>query len=541
VDECKSLAHGSVGFAYPCETGDRAYGQATMSFKKPDVTDVSDIDMKVSYACGDIASDQPRWTVTGSTSIGIAVGSVTLNPLKFSVFAFDGAGGGDGDGEPQTEFTGIISGVVDVDTGSTASPGAEVGFAFDTRDKSWSATTGLGFESDNINATLQMQSSSGCSHKGTSGAGALSVRFFGGSTAEGTASVLKRCGEYAAKDGAYALRAALSTAVMRVTEGVSITLFDVSVSMDSEPSSAQQQDSLSMLSIDWTGRMTAGASLSAAGSGSSSSSRSSSSSDEGLMASLTLSANMTFAVASGEVKFGTLALRGDFAYACSNNALVLSGSVNLAVPCQPSNENETGTNMVEGEVRVNVRSGSVVIAGARAALTYGCGTGAVKVFGSVASVAVGPVNLTGVKFNFIFADARMSDFTGAIAGTVDVTSLSVGGFVSSDGPAATTTPESSVTLSRTAADGFQVGKLIVNLGIALRGEVDGGGGGSGESRNQSWALNGTLRFVHPCGAGETISGAVTLNAHVDGSLVGRRRLTLDIIKTRVESAYGFSA
>ena len=335
MDECKSLAHGSVGFAYPCETGDRAYGQATMSFKKPDVTDVSDIDMKVSYACGDIASDQPRWTVTGSTSIGIAVGSVTLNPLKFSVFAFDGAG--DGDGEPQTEFTGIISGVVDVDTGSTASPGAEVGFAFDTRDKSWSASTGLGFESDNINATLQMQSSSGCSHKGTSGAGALSVRFFGGSTAEGTASVLKRCGEYAAKDGAYALRAALSTAVMRVTEGVSITLFDVSVSMDSEPSSAQQQDSLSMLSIDWTGRMTAGASLSAAGSGSSSSSRSSSSSDEGLMASLTLSANMTFAVASGEVKFGTLALRGDFAYACSNNALVLSGSVNLAVPCQPSN------------------------------------------------------------------------------------------------------------------------------------------------------------------------------------------------------------
>ena len=240
---------GSFGLTYPCETGEKVSGDAILTAKMPGGVSVSDMTVKVAYACGELGADTPRWSFAMSSDEGIAVGDTTLKPFTIGASVFSGTN------TSGTAFAGAVSG-----SGFTSSGlSADVGFTFDTRDGSWEAVASVEYNSEKLNMKLALGSASACKEAGTRGSGSVSV-VIGESSVKGSGSVLQRCGEWAELQGTYTLSAALEEAVITAGSAAVITLSDVTLDLVSLP--GIYPASASLRDMDWRGSIAGVATLS---------------------------------------------------------------------------------------------------------------------------------------------------------------------------------------------------------------------------------------------------------------------------------------
>ena len=503
---------GKLAFAYPCNLGDAVSGEAKLNANVPDTLDVKDLVIAVVYNCGEnLPADTARLVVTGSTTEGIEVGKVpgkvTLRPLRFGASVFfteDAAGVAD------THFAGVVSGSVATEVGSAA-VGADVAFAFDTRDGSWEAATAMAYTTEKLNATLNLAHASSCREAGTAGSGSLSVAFGEADVLQAQASVLKRCGKYAIASPVYEMHARVTSAKIQMSDAVALSLSDVGVSFVSS-SCAFGADCASAKFAEflWKGNVTASAVLDIAAVAGDSSSSSDSKEDD-VMANVKLTTTLQFSVENNVPKFEDLSVIGTFAH--SKGDLELSGSVAVHLPCP----DDLSGNLFTGSVKIGFKSQSVKVVNGHGVLAYKCRGGVMALIGSADKIIAGPATFTDVSMEFNIANMRT--FDGNVFGTIDVSLLSSSVKLPAEalkGAAASPpggkddspTPRSSVLFSSTPETGFVLGKLTINVGFAYQTK-DG----------QLAITQGILAYVHPCETGETASAKATLDANMPGKLV----------------------
>ena len=136
--------------------------------------------------------------------------------------------------------------------------------------------------------------------------------------------MLKRCGEWAAAAPVYDIAAAITHAEIKPGGGgVTVVLTDVRVALLSTQCTTSGVDgcaSAKFGDLDWNGKASADAALKITGA------------DDSIMAAVKLTAKLDFSVVGGSPVFGSLGIDGEFHY--SDDALELSGTVKVAVPCQ---------------------------------------------------------------------------------------------------------------------------------------------------------------------------------------------------------------
>jgi len=450
--------------------------------------------IQLTYACGDLAEDVPRWSFSGASHEGITMGEATeVKPFAISAAVYDSV-----PGMPGSHFAGVVSGSVAHSSGA----GAVVGFSFDTRDGSWEAAVAMSFESADLNATLRVQSGSACKEDGTRGSGTVSMKIGESSVVAGTASVLKRCGEFAAAWGLYLVDVAVDKAVIDAGRSATVKLTHIKASIASSP--AVTHPSASFTDLVWVGTVGGVAELLLADAGGAQ-----------LVSSMRLTAAMTYTVNKGAFSLGSLNVAGRFEH--SDGALQMSGDVTLTVPC------EAGQPMVAGEVSFDVLGGgAVTVIGGRGTFSYACGGGLISLDASADGIWIaGAVQLTDAKAAVVFKGASLSAFTAHASGTVDVStagfvpgvaqiappSAQLGDDATTPSVSTTTTPSSSLTFFKKAGatEGISLGEVVVNVGLNLASSAD---------VALAFSAVGSLGFVYPCGLGRRAYGAALLNGNV---------------------------
>jgi len=157
----------------------------------------------------------------------------------------------------------------------------------------------------------------------------------------GSATVVKRCGQYAESHGLYSLEAKVSSAIFQIGASSTVTMEDAVVSLDSDSTG---DASASFSDLAWRGKVSGSAALNLPGVGDVSGNSDDDAQGGGLAGSLKLTVAMTYTVEGGEFKFEGLVADGVFDY--SSDALEMSGDVALTVPCARDQTTSVGRCML---------------------------------------------------------------------------------------------------------------------------------------------------------------------------------------------------
>ena len=419
---------GAIAFAYPCEDGDVVRGSATLAASVPGAMNISGLRVSVTYSCGALASDQPRFTASGGTDEGVTIAGITLNPLSVSADVFDGRDGDDGNvsalggGHGGYEVSGSLSGSVQTSASGEWEVGADVLFAFDTRPSpaSWQMKTGVSYVSERLNATAHFssQGSGECDAAGTSGGGSVSIAFApglvsGSSTVQATATATKRCGSFAKSKGIFAMQASIAKAVVPLLGGDAVvTLTDVTLSLVSSGGGSTDNDTSTSTSVrfdelDWSGVAKADASLELlalhgggdahAHADGSTTSTPTPTSSAGLLAKISFSADLAFEVIRGDASFRSLSVTGELVYAGAH--LALRANVRFEAPCTLSGE------LVELSFDGAAADSIASVTNVTGSVSYECG-GKLSIAADAGSIEIAPaLLLTDVSVRLVFEDA----------------------------------------------------------------------------------------------------------------------------------------
>ena len=517
---------GRIIVPYPCDTGDRATGDITVSANIPEKLVVEGLVGRVEYNCGKLPVPNeptaavaflgdttiagevtPRWSISVAAEYPIIM--AVANHLKIENFTlvgqyFDQHGG--------RGLKGSVFGVVEAGD-SDQSFGGSVAFSFDTRDGSWSAGVSFSYQSETIDVHIVFETQSGCTAEGAKGSGSLAISLGSGSL-EGTVSAVKRCGAPAAEHGAYDIHvdASGSFSLGPVTASVgkaSLSLRTVPPPSSASPGGENEAAAVGVSTeagfpdYDWSGAFSAeGVEMAIDVAGG-----------------ITLSGGMevTFVVEADRSAAPRVTdARGNAEIFVAAGPVTVKGAVKVRLPCLDVSDDIDPTPLFRGTLTLDIASDVVRVSGAKAEVSYDCAASDASmaflhVAASVESVKISTFEMGDVSVDLEMTGPGFKTYSGTVKASIgsygDIVPGGLQGL-----PEAPTGVSGGVTANvnfySTPEGKPKFGDLTMSVA------VDATFGPNGFQ----FDLRGAVEAVYPCNTGQQIYGVVYVNARAPGKI-----------------------